>query len=343
MFLDGSVLVGHRPKQITVEIAAAGTFDAVHSHGELGTLLELGRKTDKSLLAQNHRRSPLAAFVLLQSEDGSLTGVVVVIVTADTTARRIHGIEAELAIQITSPAPVHREIVVRGVSVEHKGMAGLVIEAGIEDRAVGIQLILHQLVPVGRTVLMALQETARLVIIHVLDHRNGHIGSRCTSSLTAKIGLKHKGHIGHEVCHFVGLAVGVGTLLVLQEHIVPIVCGTCRTAGNGSLVGLVLIARDFHGAGLRPLQMAHDNGQGCGCTAGWRLLATHRRSELIIRCILTPLGRVELLYHTAHIFRTAARHRRSTLLAQVVHLFLHVLEPRLEVFRKLSFGEVAIV
>ena len=167
-----------------------------------------------------HVLSPL---VFLHADDGHLANVIRTR-AAGALPFRVEGGKQEVAVVVSAPAPVDGIVIVRGIAIQHKGMATLIVRAGIKDRTAVVQLGLHQLIPLAGGIRIAHLAAHRLVVTHVLDRLEDlvHVGPGTASGIRAIVRLQQDATVAHQRGHSL-LLRRRGATAIIQRHVGPIV------------------------------------------------------------------------------------------------------------------------
>ena len=167
-----------------------------------------------------HVLSPL---VFLHADDGHLADVIRTR-AASALPFRVEGGKQEVAVVVSAPAPVDGIVIVRGIAIQHKGMATLIVRAGIKDRTAVVQLGLHQLIPLAGSIRVAHLAAHRLVVTHVLDRLEDlvHVGSGTAGGIRAVVRLQQDATVAHQRGHSL-LLCRRGATAIIQRHVGPIV------------------------------------------------------------------------------------------------------------------------
>ena len=183
------------------------------------------------------------------------------------------GIQDEVAIAVTTPAPVHViGIVAGGIAVHVKGMStpapiGVIITTINDGAALG-KLVLEQSSPfvigiiycsVVTVVIGAgfeLKASHLLIIAEELNSAQD-VSAHGTATAGRIIHLLFLSDITHQPCHSIGLGGGV-TTRVLVQHIVPVKCDR-RQSRNLESIALIGITLDFRSGigGILPVVEHH--------------------------------------------------------------------------------------
>ena len=152
------------------------------------------------------------------------------------------------------------------VTIDNKLVAtGRIIVTAIEDGTAGPKFGLHQSMPFGSAVIVAILHRG-VGAVAELYHRIA-----CILGVgAAAIGRVHHLHglaaVAHQPCHSIGLGGVVVRSAVVVEHVVPVQCGA-RQSGNVKLgsFGSGVGGQRGQFAGVFPV--IHDLSHRCGHTA----------------------------------------------------------------------------
>ena len=212
-------------------------------------------------------------------------------------------------------------------------MSGIGVIARVDDGAVVVQLAFHQGNPFVHRIISPFDVAHGLVVAHKRNQSGGYvagIGGGAVAADDAEVRLQHQGAVAHERSH--GFCFGVRIAgAVGQRHVCPVVGMSQSLRRDGCLRGGRRIGRQYAFAACRPLVVAHGDGKCRGGASGVGFLTVNHRAELVVGCLLVPVGRLQF-YHNipgAGVGPSPCDgfFGRCTAAAQVVDFAAHVVEP----------------
>ena len=270
------------------------------------------------------------------------------LITVISSAVNIHGIQGKEAVAVAAPSPVHAVIVLVGIAVEDKSMAGIrpLVTGIIDQGALGGYLAVEHRMPIVELIVILIRPTASA---QTKTSKDVIFAKACTGIAISIVRLDGCADVGHQLCHGIGLLFGV--VGIVQGHIVPDVFVVQVAGWHIQSLGHRIIGWRDTSAVLWILEIPHQDGIGRGHTASNRILAFVHRAFLVEGPPLLPLGRGELVHDVSS--GRCLPHAGSRLVLFDTHLsgrgnlLFHVLQPLLHggrqcaIVGQLSIGRVA--